>query len=423
MANIAKRPDGRWRARYRDRHGKEISRHFERKVDARRWLDEVTTAVSNGLYVDPTKSRITVGEWAQKWLDTKTNLKPTTRRDYESLLQAHVRPRWGDVTLADVQHEDVTTWLAELTESGLSASRVRAVHVALSQMLKLAVRSGRLARNPAEYIALPRVRRAEKRYLTHAEVDSLADAAGDYRVPVLFLAYTGVRYGEMAALRVSRLDLLRRRATIDEALVEVAGRIVSSTPKTHRSRSVPIPRFLVEEIAQLVIGKTAHEHVFTRPDGQPLRLSWFRRAVFVPAVAAAGLDGLTPHGLRHTAASLAIASGADVKVVQTMLGHASATMTLDLYGHLYADRLDEVADAMDADRTASRADSQRILADHLRTSGQLIKLPSALQVAGGPGIRGFWSERATGIEPASSVWKTETLPLSYARSGVTASSG
>jgi len=81
MANIAKRPDGRWRARYRDRHSKEIARHFERKVDAQRWLDDVTAAVSTGLYVDPAKSRITVGEWAQKWLDTKTNLKPTTRRD------------------------------------------------------------------------------------------------------------------------------------------------------------------------------------------------------------------------------------------------------------------------------------------------------------------------------------------------------
>lgn len=107
--------------------------------------------------------------------------------------------------------------------------------------------------------------------------------------------------------------------------------------------------------------------MFTRPDGQPLRLSWFRRAVFIPA-------GLTPHGLRHTAASLAIASGADVNVVQTMLGHASATMTLDLYGHLYADRLDEVADALDAARSASGADSPEILADFLRTRPAVVPL-------------------------------------------------
>jgi integrase len=374
MANIAKRPDGRWRARYRDRHGKEISRHFQRKVDAQRWLDSVTTAVANGLYVDPVRSRITIAEWSHTWLETKTNLKATTRRDYESLLNAHIRPRWGEVVLADVQHEDVTTWLAELSARGLSASRVRAAHVALSQMLKLAVRSGRLARNAAEYAPLPRVWRADKRYLSHKEVEALAAAAGLYRVAVLFLAYTGVRYGEMAALRVSRLDLLRRRATIDQALAEVAGRVVCSTPKTHQTRSVPVPRFLVDDLAQLVAGKSPDVHVFTRSDGQPLRLSWFRRAVFIPAVASTGLDGLTPHGLRHTAASLAIASGADVKVVQTMLGHASATMTLDLYGHLYADRLDEVADAMDAARTASGADSQQILADYLRTKPTVVPL-------------------------------------------------
>lgn len=136
---------------------------------------------------------------ARKWLATKTNLKATTRRDYESLLHAHTQPPWGDITLDEVQHADVTTWLAELSASGLSASRVRAAHVALSQMLKLAVRSGRLARNAAEHAPLPRVRRAEKRYLTHAEVETLATAAGDYPVAVLFLAYTGVRYGEMAA--------------------------------------------------------------------------------------------------------------------------------------------------------------------------------------------------------------------------------
>ena len=153
------------------------------------------------------------------------------------------------VTLADVQHEDITTWFAELSASGLSASRVRAAHVALSQMHKLAVRSGRLARNATEYAPLPRVRRAEQRYLTHGEVEALAAAAGQYRIAVLFLAYTGVRYGEMAALRVSRLDMLRRRAVIDQAVAEVAGRIVYSTPKTHQARSVPIPRFLVDELA------------------------------------------------------------------------------------------------------------------------------------------------------------------------------
>ncbi len=374
MASIARRPDGRWRARHRDPSGRELSRHFARKIDAQHWLNSLTTEIANGSYVDRSLSRITVGEWSSKWLETKTNLKATTRRDYESLLKAHIEPRWGSLALAEVGHEDVVSWLADLSARGLSASRVRAAHVALSQMMKLAVRSGRLARNPAEYAVLPRVHRASKRYLTLEEVDALAEAAGEYRAAIYFLAYTGVRYGEMAGLRVGRLDLLRRRATIDEAVAEVAGRIVRSTPKTHQARSVPIPRFLVDELARLVAGKAPSEQVFARPDASVLKLSWFRRNAFDPAVTAAGLDGLTPHGLRHTAASLAIASGADVKVVQTMLGHASATMTLDLYGHLYADRLDEISDRMDAARSKSRANSAKNSADFLRTRTNLFEM-------------------------------------------------
>ncbi len=110
---------------------------------------------------------------------------------------------------------------------------------------------------------------------------------------------------------------------------------------------MPIPRFLAAELAVHVAGSKPIEFVFSAPLGGVLRARNFRRVSFDPAAAAAGLEPLTPHALRHTAASLAIASGANVKVVQQMLGHKSATMTLDLYGHLFADQLDEVADRMD----------------------------------------------------------------------------
>jgi len=224
----------------------------------------------------------------------------------------------------------------------------------LSLVLDLAVRDSRLVRNPANRVPLPRAAKGEKAFLTHDQVETLAAAAGDSSTTVLFLAYTGLRWGELAALRVRRLDLLRRRAEIVESVAEVRGALVFSTPKTHQSRSVPVPRFLVDQLAGLVAGKGSDDFVFTAPQGGVLRLQNFRHTVWTRAVRDAGLDGLTPHSLRHTAASLAIASGADVKVVQQMLGHASATMTLDLYGHLYGDRLDEVADRMDAARERSR---------------------------------------------------------------------
>jgi hypothetical protein len=115
MASIARRSDGRWRARHRDASGREFSRHFGRKVDAQRWLDSVASDKASGNYADASLSRVTVGEWSRKWLDSKINLKPTTRRDYESLLTAHIEPRWGPIALANVKHEDVVAWLAELS--------------------------------------------------------------------------------------------------------------------------------------------------------------------------------------------------------------------------------------------------------------------------------------------------------------------
>ncbi len=363
MASIARRPDGRWRARYRDAAGTEHSHHFPRKIDAQRWLDTVTTAVTTGTYVDPRASRITVGEWAPRWLATKVNLKATTRATYENLLQNHVLPTWGDTRLSGVTHESVAAWVAGLEKRGLSASTIRQTHRVFALVLGLAVRDGRLARNPAVGVPLPRAARSEQVYLTHAQVDALAEAAGVYRLVVLFLAYTGVRFGEMAALRVRHLDLLRRRAAIVEAVAEVHGVAVFSSPKTHQSRSVPIPRFMIDDLASLAAGRGENDFVFSSPRGDVLRNRNFRRAGFEPAVAAAGLGPLTPHALRHTAASLAIAAGANVKVVQTMLGHKSATMTLDLYGHLFADQLDEVADAMEAARAA---------ADFLRTKPAVV---------------------------------------------------
>jgi len=167
MANIAKRPDGRWRARYRDASGAEHSRHFARKVDAQNWLDGVTTSVTTGTQVDPRLSKITVGEWAPRWLATKVNLKQSTRVTYEILLHKHILPTWADARLSSVTHEGVAAWVAGLEASGLSASSIRQTHRVFALLLGLAVRDGRLARNPAAGVALPRTVRAEQVYLTH----------------------------------------------------------------------------------------------------------------------------------------------------------------------------------------------------------------------------------------------------------------
>jgi integrase len=374
MASIEKRlRDGQtsWRAHYRTPAGAQRNKTFARKLDAERFLAGVESAKVIGTYVDPALARVAVGVWAQRWLDGQAHLKPTTRSRYEGVLRKHIQPKWDRVKLANVSHGDVQAWVSELAR-GHSPATVHKIHRVLSLVLDMAVKDGRLARNVATGVNLPRAGRHEHRYLTHDQVEDLATATGypadpskhssldtrtneTYRLVVLFLAYTGVRFGEMAALRVARLDLGRSRAAIVESVTPVQGQgLVWGSTKTHQRREVPIPRFLVAELAEHIKGKQPDDLVFAGiRNGQPLRVSTFRTA-FGAAARTIGVPDLHPHQLRHTAASLAIASGADIKVVQQMLGHSSATMTLDTYGHLFEDRLDEVATAMDAARAAAQ---------------------------------------------------------------------
>jgi integrase len=341
-----------WYARYRTLDGKQRSKTFRRKVDAERFLTEAESSKHRGSFVDPRRGSVTVGTWADGWLAAQADLAPKTRERYEGIISRHIRPRWGKVPLSLVTHAEVQRWLTGLE---LAPASVRKVHRVLSMVLAYAVKDGRLAVNPAAGVSLPRVRHAEKRFLTHAQVHQLADACGEYRLVVLFLAYTGLRWGEMAALRVSRIDFLRRRALIAESVTPVKGVMTFGPTKGHERREVPLPRFLLEDLAQHVAGKKPDDLVFTGMRGAALRYPVFQRAALNQACERLGIPRLTPHELRHTAASLAIASGADIKVVQQMLGHKSAVMTLDQYGHLFPDRLDVVADAMDVARTAALA--------------------------------------------------------------------
>ncbi|HEY5848670.1 MAG TPA: tyrosine-type recombinase/integrase [Microlunatus sp.] len=357
MASIEKRArDGRvrWYARYRTPDGQQRTRTFDRKVDAERFLVDVESSKQRGAFVDPRRSSLTVGGWADEWLAGQADLSPTTRNRYEGILAKHVQPRWGGVRLADVTHAEVQRWLTGLD---LAPASVRKVHRVLSMVLAYAVRDGRLAVNPAAGVSLPRVSESEKRFLTHRQVRDLADLCGDgYRLVVLFLAYTGLRWGEMAALRVGRVDFLRRRVLVAESVTPVKGVMSFGPTKGHERREVPVPRFLVEELARHAEGHDTDDLLFTGGRGATMRSQTFQRAALTEAANRLGVPGFHPHELRHTAASLAIASGADVKVVQSMLGHKSATMTLDQYGHLFGDRLDVVADAMDAARASALAD-------------------------------------------------------------------
>lgn len=261
---------------------------------------------------------------------------------YQGLLKVQILPKWGGLSLHDVDFLEVQGWVSDLTSSGLSGSTVRQAHRVFSLLMETAVRSKRLSSNPAIGVKLPRAGKPEKTFLTHEQVTALADAAGQSRTVILVLSYCGLRWGEMAALRVGRVDTMRRRFDIAESVTEDVGKLVWGDPKNHQRRSVPIPKFLVDELDILKAGKGPKDLLFTGDRGGVLRNGNFRRDVFDHAARAAGLDGLTPHELRHTAASL-------------------AAMTLDVYAGLFDDDLDGLADRMDEARVYSVGTTAAVL--------------------------------------------------------------
>ncbi|MBB5996522.1 integrase [Streptomonospora salina] len=377
-------PPARWQVRYYDPAGRSKSGGtYQKKPDAERRQTELQSSLSAGTYRDPSAAKVTLGVMAEKWLPVRTDIKVSTWWKYRGLLDTHILPRWGDLPLDAIHTEDVAVWIAELQKprdeggSNLGASQTRHCYAVLSMVLDWCV-PRRLNFNPAKGVRLPKPSEVEHVYLSYDQVEALANAASELRTKydqtsaasavnralILLLAYTGLRWSEAAALRVGRVDLDRRRIRVATTFAEAKGKLIEHAPKTGERRTVPIAASLAPELKPLVHDRAEDAYVFTTKRGAPLRSHNWRSREFNRARAAVGLDdvGLTPHKLRHTAASLAIAAGADVKVVQQMLGHTTATMTLDTYGHLFPDRLDEIADAMDAGRmkAAARAANNQV---------------------------------------------------------------
>lgn len=366
----------RYRVRYRrPDHRQTAKRGFRTKREAERFLIAIESQMLAGDFIDPANSRVTVGELAPDWLDVKRmKLKPSSYKQLDDAWRVYVEPRWGGVELGAITHSDVQRWVTEVSagtartvrryhprtaEQGSrpkSATVVIRAYGVLAAVLDVAVRDRRIPRNPARGIDLPRKTKKRHRYLTHEEVDRLARAAGrTHATEVYVAAYTGLRWGELSALRVRDLDVGRHRLAVNENAVRVGRDLHVGSPKTHELRSVGFPAFLSEPLANAAAAKPPHALLFgdggthiQRPRSSGASRSWFMRALND-----ADLPRMTIHDLRHTAASLAIASGANVKAVQRMLGHASAAMTLDVYADLFDDDVDVVSAALDRARSAA----------------------------------------------------------------------
>lgn len=331
----------RWQAVWVD-GGKERKRSFQTKDAASKHITHVTHHQHSGTYVSRDHGRVLVGELLPVWEGTLAHLRPSTLAATTSDVRATIGPYWEDRVLADITRADVQEWV---TGMGKAARTVDTIYGRFRSFLNWCVDDGRIAVSPCRNINLPAGHKREHVFLTVEEVHSLAAAIGQpYSTLVWFLATTGLRFGEAAELRWKDVAVDRQRVTVSRSVTDAAGRMVIGPPKSGKARTVPLTEFVAAQLTPA--GRD--ELVFVTARGLQLRSSNFKRRVYDPAVVRAGLPaGLWVHDLRHTAASLAVHSGASVKTVQRMLGHASAALTLDIYSGLFDQELSDVAARMD----------------------------------------------------------------------------
>jgi integrase len=363
MASIKRRPDGRWRARYRDEAGREHARHFERRVDGQRWLDEVTASTVTGMYVDPKAGLITFTRYFAEWAERQLWATGTDR----AMRLAARCTTFGDVPMKSLRRSHVEKWVKAMQARGLAPGTIRTRFNNVRTVLRAAVRDRIVAVDPGDGVVLPRARRADVAMVlpTSAQVRALLDAAGpEFRTLIALAAFAGMRLGEAAAVQLGDVNFLGRVLQVTRQVQRgPGGAVVITPPKYGSERAVFLAVGLVEMLSVHVplMTETDEEWLFVGEAKEPPHQNTVGHR-WRKTCKAAGVTGVTLHDLRHFYASGLIAQGCDVVTVQRALGHAKATTTLQTYAHLWPTA---------EDRTRKAADSMisEVLADPVRTTG------------------------------------------------------
>jgi integrase len=360
MASIRQRPNGKWRARYRDHEGREYSRHFDRKRDGQAWLDRVTAALETQTYVDPRTTKTTLRSYYDEWAPRQL-WAASTRDNYDNMMNACV---FGDVELRGLRRSHVEAWVKQM-DSKYAPGTIRTRIGNLRTVIRAAIADRLLVADPSVGVRLPRMRRAEVAMVipTPEQVGALMRASEPWFRPFIALgAFAGLRIGEIAGVQVGDIAFLKRTLQVTRQVQNEPGSLVVKPPKHGSERLLYLPDELVtmlsEHIAEVGVHGDAGWLLPGRPPN-PDSLRWHWNAT----LAAANVAGFTPHGLRHFYASGLIAHGADVPTVQRALGHASASTTLNTYSHLWV-TAEDVTRSAAADLMSA---SLRVPADRLRT--------------------------------------------------------
>jgi integrase len=341
--------NGRWQVR---EYGPDGKLHgvgtYRTKTEAKNAARDLGTDKGRGIWIDPELGKVRCEQFAEDWLAATVHLRAGSREKVAGHLRTHIVPAFRGARLNEIRPADVRAWISELS-SKRAPGTVIAVYPTFSKMMKTATIEGRLLRSPCIGIDLPRDRRSEMRFLTPEQVARLVGTIDErYSALVYFAAYSGLRYGEIAALRIERANLLRGSIDVVESLSEINGRLHVGPTKTGARRTVSLPRFLCQMLGEHIARFPSSDgRLFSAAEGGPLRRNFYRRH-FRPAVERAGLAPLRFHDLRHTCASLLIAQGAHAKEISERLGHSTARLTLDRYGHLLPSLDERLRDGLEA---------------------------------------------------------------------------
>lgn len=356
MTSIKQRPNGSFRARYRDAAGKEHARHFKLKRDAKRWLDEVTTATLTGNYVDPKKAKLTVSEWCEVWVQGYTK-RPRSVSQAKTQIK-RINEKFGSRTLVSIRPSEVKAWIGELKAAGLAPATVRAAHQRFAQIFGDAVLDGLIPKSPASKRTSPAAPEQRPYVATTEQIWALHAAMPEHlRAVVLLGAFAGLRRNEIIALRVQDVDFMR-------GIITPAIQYPADPLKTDESKQpIPIPQDLALELNKMP-AKWGSEKIVVNSLGRPTAPQYVNTEFIAARKKVTDLpDGFRIHDLRHYYASMLIASGCDVKAVQARLRHKSAKTTLDIYGHLWPDSDESARRAV----AAVFAKRPKISADSVRT--------------------------------------------------------
>lgn len=361
---------------YSKREGKRIYKTFRREAEAKSWRAEARRASDQGTLRVPKPTTVEQA-WGTWYAGAKAGtirnrsgdaFKPSALRAYRGVMENRVLPAMGDVRLADLARPDLQEFADGLLTAGLSPSSVQTTLLPLRAIFRRAISRGEIAVSPCAGLHLPAVRSRRERFVSPTQADALIAAAPDRdRVIWATAMYAGLRLGEMRALRVEDVDLASGVIRVERGWDPAEGEI--RLKSNAGRRKVPIAAVLRDHLADHLAGvdRESSALVFGRTGSDPFTANrvqgraddaWEAANKREREVAEREgrepvlLERVTPHELRHSYAAMMIAAGVNAKALQTFMGHAKITVTLDQYGHLMPGSEAEAAGLLDTYLTA-----------------------------------------------------------------------